>query len=162
MKRLFSCAVVALVAGWSLSLLSAADDAKPKYTIKEVMGFLKKDKLVDKFEKDTATKEEKEKLLEGYESMLKQKPPMGDEADWKKKCEALVKAVGSEAQVGALDVGHVSSAGDHDELGVLDGVGHFSSACERNRILCAMENEGGCLDLRERGAQVVLAEALPH
>ena len=93
MKRLFSFAVVALVAGGSLSLLSAADDAKPKYTIKEVMGFLKKDKLVDKFEKDTATKEEKEKLLEGYESMLKQKPPKGDEADWKKKCEALVKAV---------------------------------------------------------------------
>ena len=93
MKRLVSCAVVALVAGWSLSLLSAADDTKAKYTIKEVMGFLKKDKLAEKFEKDTATKEEKQKLLEGYESMLKSKPPKGDEAEWKKKCEALVKAV---------------------------------------------------------------------
>lgn len=93
MKRLVSCAVVALVAGWSLSLLSAADDAKPKYTIKEVMAFHSKDKLNEKFGKGEATKEEKQKLLEGYESMLKVKPPMGDEADWKKKCEALVKAV---------------------------------------------------------------------
>ena len=93
MKRLVCCAVVALVAGWSLSLLSAADDAKPKYTIKEVMKFHNKDKLHEKFQKGDATKEDKEKLLEGYESMLKVKPPMGDEADWKKKCEALVKAI---------------------------------------------------------------------
>jgi hypothetical protein len=93
MKRLVSFAVVALVAGWSLSLLSAADDAKPKYTIKEVMAFHQKDKLNDKFTKGEASKEEKQKLLEGYESMLKVKPPKGDEADWKKKCEALVKAV---------------------------------------------------------------------
>jgi hypothetical protein len=92
MKRLVSLAVVALVAGWSLSLLSAADDAKPKYTIKEVMKF-HKDKLHEKVEKGEASKEEKEKLLEGYESMLKLKPPKGDEAEWKKKCEALIKAV---------------------------------------------------------------------
>jgi hypothetical protein len=92
MKRLVSCAVVALVAGWSLSLLSAADDAKPKYTIKEVMKF-HKEKIHEKVEKGEASKEEKQKLLEGYESMLKIKPPKGDEADWKKKCEALVKAV---------------------------------------------------------------------
>ena len=57
------------------------------------MKFHNKDKLNTKFEKGEATKEEKQKLLEGYESMLKVKPPMGDEADWKKKCEALVKAV---------------------------------------------------------------------
>jgi hypothetical protein len=92
MKRLVSCAVVALVAEWSLSLLSAAEDAKPKYSIKDVMKF-HKDKLHEKFEKGEASKEEKQKLLEGYESMLKIKPPKGEEKDWKAKCEALVKAV---------------------------------------------------------------------
>ena len=58
MKRLVSCAIVALVAGVSVSLLSAADDAKPKYTIKEVMKF-HKDKIHEKFSKGEASKEEK-------------------------------------------------------------------------------------------------------
>ena len=92
MKRMIGFAVFTLVAGLSLSLLSAADDAKPKYTIKQVMKF-HKDKLNEKFAKGEASKEEKQMLLEGYESMLKLKPPKGDEADWKTKCEALVKAV---------------------------------------------------------------------
>lgn len=90
MKRLVSIAVVALVAGWTLSLVSA-DDEKPK-TIKEVMK-LHKDKLNEKFAKGEASKEEKQKLLDGYEAMVKLKPPKGDEADFKKKAEALVKAV---------------------------------------------------------------------
>ena len=93
MKRLVSCAVVALVAGWSLSLLSAADDAKPKYTIKEVMKFQKDEKLVDKFKKGEISKEEKAKLLDGYEAMLKHKPPKGDEKEWKEKVEGVVKAI---------------------------------------------------------------------
>ena len=93
MKRLVSCAIVALVAGVSVSLLAAADDAKPKYTIKEVMKFQKDEKLVDKFKKGEITKEEKAKLLDGYEAMLKQKPPKGEEKDWKEKCEAVVKAI---------------------------------------------------------------------
>jgi hypothetical protein len=93
MKRLVSCLFVALVAGVSVSLLAAADDAKPKYTIKEVMKFQKDEKLVDKFGKDEITKEEKAKLLEGYESMLKHKPPKGDEKEWKEKCEAVIKAI---------------------------------------------------------------------
>src|SRR5260221_7530137 len=91
MKRLVSIAVVALVAGWTLSLVSA-DDEKPKYTIKEVMKF-HKEKLNDKFAKGEASKEEKMKLLEGYEAMVKSKPPKGDEKAWKEKSEALVKAV---------------------------------------------------------------------
>ncbi|MBI3861062.1 MAG: hypothetical protein HY290_04120 [Planctomycetia bacterium] len=92
MKRLVNCVIMALIAGVSVSLLAAADDAKPKYTIKEVMKF-HKDKIHEKFQKGEASKEEKQKLLEGYEAMLKQKPPKGTEEDWKKKCEALVKAV---------------------------------------------------------------------
>jgi translation initiation factor IF-3 len=98
MKRMIGFAVFTLVAGLSLSLLSAADDAKPKYTIKQVMKF-HKDKLHEKLEKGEASKEEKQMLLEGYESMLKLKPPKGDEADWKTKCEALIKAVKDDDKV---------------------------------------------------------------
>lgn len=93
MKRLVSCAMLALVAGVTASLLSAADDAKPKYTIKEVMKFQKDEKLVDKFKKGEISKDEKQKLLDGYESMLKHKPPKGEEKDWKEKCEAVIKAI---------------------------------------------------------------------
>ncbi len=91
MKRAICGAVFAAVAGLLLANLHAADD-KPKYTIKEVMKF-HKDKLHEKFQKGEASKEETQKLLDGYEAMLKAKPPKGDEKDWKAKCEALVKAV---------------------------------------------------------------------
>ncbi|HEY3963545.1 MAG TPA: hypothetical protein VGM05_03245 [Planctomycetaceae bacterium] len=93
MKRLVSCAIVALVAGVSVSLLLAADDAKPKYTIKEVMKFQKDEKLVDKFKKGEISKDEKQKLQDGYEAMLKQKPPKGDEKAWKEKVEAVIKSI---------------------------------------------------------------------
>ena len=92
MKRFVCCAVAALVVGLSVSLLSAADE-KPKYTIKEVMKFQKDEKLVDKFKKGEISKDEKAKLLEGYESMLKHKPPKGDEKEWKEKVEGVVKAI---------------------------------------------------------------------
>jgi hypothetical protein len=91
MKRLVCFSVFALVAVWSLSTLSAADD--PKYKIKDVMGWYKNDKLNEKFGKGEASKEEKDKLKEGYESMLKLKPPKGDEKEWKEKVEGLLKAV---------------------------------------------------------------------
>lgn len=89
MKRVLTVALLASLAG--VSMLWAADE-KPKYTIKEAMK-LHKDKLHEKFQKGEASKEETQKLLEAYESMGKQKPPKGDEKDWKAKCEALVKAV---------------------------------------------------------------------
>ncbi len=91
MKRVIPGAVLLVFAGLVVATVWAADE-KPKYTIKEVMKF-HKDKLHEKFQKGEATKEEKEKLLEGYESMVKSKPPKGDEKDWKAKSEALVKAV---------------------------------------------------------------------
>jgi hypothetical protein len=94
MKRAIFGAMFAAVAGLLLANLQAADE-KPKYTIKEVMKF-HKDKLNEKFSNGTATKEEKEKLLEGYEALVKNKPPKGDEKDWKTKTEALVKAVKDE------------------------------------------------------------------
>ena len=43
--------------GTAVSLLPAAEEAKPKYTIKEVMKFQKDEKLVDKFKKGEISKE---------------------------------------------------------------------------------------------------------
>jgi hypothetical protein len=91
MRRIVAGAVFAVVAGVLLASVRAADE-KPKMTTKEVMK-LHKDKLNEKFSGGTATKEEKQKLLDGYEAMLKNKPPKGDEKEWKTKVEALVKAV---------------------------------------------------------------------
>lgn len=85
---------LAFVAAGLVTMLSAADekkDEKPKYTIKQVMEFHQK-KVHEKFIKGEATKEEKEKLLAGYESLTKQKPPRGDEANWKKLTENILKA----------------------------------------------------------------------
>lgn len=91
MKRV--CAILTIVAVCGvLSTSYAADDAKPKYTIKEVMK-LHKDKVHEKFSKGEASKEEKQKLQEGYEALVKNKPPKGDDKSWKEKTEALVKAV---------------------------------------------------------------------
>lgn len=72
--------------------VTAADDDKPKYTIKEVMK-LHKEKLHEKFQNGEASKDEKTKLQEAYEAMGKNEPPKGEKEDWKKRSEALVKAV---------------------------------------------------------------------
>jgi len=93
MKRMVAALVSMVAVGTLFANLRAADDDKPKYTIKDVMKFHQKDKLHEKFQKGETTKEEKQKLLDGYESMLKVKPPAGDEKDWKTKVESLVKTV---------------------------------------------------------------------
>jgi hypothetical protein len=92
MRRVYPIALLSLavVTGGLISVLRAADE-KPKYTIKEVMKF-HKEKLHEKFQKGEATKEEKKKLLDGYEALTKDKPSKGDEANWKKLTEALLKA----------------------------------------------------------------------
>src|SRR5262245_9450789 len=90
MKRMVSGVAFAFFAGLLLANLQAADEAK--MTTKEVMK-LHKDKLNEKFGKGEATKEEKKKLQDGYEAMLKNKPPKGEEKAWKEKVEALIKAV---------------------------------------------------------------------
>ena len=89
--RVITAAVVTIFAVLMFAEVRAADE-KAKMSIKEVMK-LHKDKLNEKFAEGKATKEEKQKLQEGYEALLKNKPPKGDEKDWKEKAEALVKAV---------------------------------------------------------------------
>ena len=97
MKRnvVLSGLVVSLAACWLAGAATAQDKDKdkPKMTIKEVMKLHGKDKLKDTYIAGKATKEEKAKLLEAYEALGKNKPPKGDEKDWKEKTDALVKAM---------------------------------------------------------------------
>jgi hypothetical protein len=91
MLRVMTAAAVTCVVVLMLAEVRAAEE-KATMSIKDVMK-LHKDKLNEKFAEGKATKEEKQKLQEGYEALLKNKPPKGDEKDWKEKAEALVKAV---------------------------------------------------------------------
>jgi hypothetical protein len=92
MRRVIVAAFLTVAAGVWLIEGRAADEDKPKFTVKEVMK-LHKDKLNEKYQNGNATEEEKKKLLEGYEALVKNKPPKGDAAAWKTKTEALVKAI---------------------------------------------------------------------
>jgi hypothetical protein len=74
------------------STSGAADD--DKVTIKEVMkkAHTGKPKLCEKVATGKASKEEKEKLVDLYTALSKNKPPKGEEDSWKEKTAALVKA----------------------------------------------------------------------
>jgi hypothetical protein len=82
---------VALLAG--TGLFGAADE-KPKYTIKEVMkkAHSGDPKLCAKVAGGKASKEEKEELVTLYTALTGNKPPRGDEGDWKERTQALVTA----------------------------------------------------------------------
>jgi len=75
-----------------LGMFQAREKDKPKYTIKEVMKEAHKSGLYKKVASGKADKEEKEKLLELYTALSMNKPPKGDEKDWKERTDALVKA----------------------------------------------------------------------
>lgn len=93
MRTLIVCLTVAAlgtVAG--LRYAQAEDDAKPKYTIKQVMKEAHKDGLLKKVLGGDASDAEKEKLCELYVALAANKCPKGDAADWKEKTETIVKA----------------------------------------------------------------------
>jgi hypothetical protein len=100
MRRILPIAFVSLafVAAGTLSLLRAADE-KPKNSIKDVMKAHKKGGLKDKVEGGTASADEKKELVALYSDLSKNDPPKGDKENWKKLCDALVKAA-KEAQDG--------------------------------------------------------------
>jgi hypothetical protein len=88
---------IAVGSAWSFSGAAQKDDddaKKPKYTIKEVMkkAHGPKDGLLKKVQAGKASKEELTELLAMYQALELNKPPKGDEAEWKKRTEALVKA----------------------------------------------------------------------
>lgn len=80
---------------------AAADDHE---IIEEAMkgGFKGDDSLVKKVVGGKATKEEMAKLKEYCDALVKVKPPVGDEASWKEKTEAMAKAMAA-VQAGEAD-----------------------------------------------------------
>ena len=101
-KMLVACIVVAF--GFAITLTIGAQD-KPKFTIKEVMKTAHKGGLTKKVAKGEASAEEKKQLVELYEALAANHPPVGDEASWKAKTAELVVAAkeAAEGKAGASD-----------------------------------------------------------
>ena len=105
-RTLTLIAALALAAATAPALLRAAD-AKPKYTIKQVMKALHKGdvnagtRVLD----GHATKEDIAQLVEYYGSLPQNDPPRGEKASWNEKTGALVKAAQAlkSGEAGALD-----------------------------------------------------------
>jgi hypothetical protein len=98
-KLLLACAVVAF--GWvAVSLTTgAAEEEKPKYTIKQVMkAGHAKGTLKDKVAEGKATDEEKVALIAYYEALAANKPPKGSAESWKEKTTALITAAKAAAE----------------------------------------------------------------
>jgi len=83
---------VAMVVYASRENVTAANNADPKYTIKEVMEQAHKSGLMKKVAAGTAEKEDREKLAELYKALSENKPPKGDAEEWKKSTAVLQKA----------------------------------------------------------------------
>ena len=84
---MLSVAVPCFMLGWSSEPLAPRGDAT-----KKAMQDGHKSKLIDKVLGGKASDEEKKTLLDLYRGMAKEDAPKGDQADWKKKVEALVSA----------------------------------------------------------------------
>ena len=85
LKVLGLAAICVAGMGSVMSLVRAADEAKPKHTIKEVMKTVhgKESTLHKNIVAGTGTAEEKQQLLDLYISLFEGKPPKGDEDSWK-------------------------------------------------------------------------------
>ncbi|HZY89095.1 MAG TPA: hypothetical protein VFE78_30010 [Gemmataceae bacterium] len=90
-----------VLAGLTLGVLGglasyqAADTAKPKFTIEEIMGKAhegKQNSLLAKVAGGKANADQKKELLGLYEDLAKNKPEKGAPDSWKKKTTALVSA----------------------------------------------------------------------
>lgn len=79
---------------------NAADDEKPKYTIKQVMEKAHKgnDALLKKVAGGSAGADEKKTLLEMYVALGKNKAPKGDADSWNEKTTAIVTAAKAVAE----------------------------------------------------------------
>jgi surface antigen len=64
----------------------------PDATIKAVMKDAMKGGLLKKVTNGQGNDDDKKQLLTKFESLTKAKPPMGDDASWKNKTDALVTA----------------------------------------------------------------------
>ena len=68
----------------------AADEDKPAYTVKKVMGMAHKGGLLKKVTAGDASSDEKKQLLELYIALWENKPSKGDAASWTDKSSAAV------------------------------------------------------------------------
>jgi hypothetical protein len=91
MRKLIVAGVV-LAFGWLAVSLFAAEDEKPKASIKEVMKVCMKGGLCGKVAKGEASEEEKKKLAGLFAALHEAKPPKGEAASWDAKTKALVDA----------------------------------------------------------------------
>ncbi|MGH7171172.1 MAG: hypothetical protein ACRELF_05505 [Gemmataceae bacterium] len=92
---LMAMMTMGLVAG--LDVFRAADEAKPKYDIEEVMQKAHKApkgklSLLKQVMEGKASAEQKKQLVEYYEALAQNKPEKGSETDWKKRTTTLVAA----------------------------------------------------------------------
>jgi hypothetical protein len=96
MRRILCTAVVGVFGvALTAAVVSAAEDDKPKYTIKEVMGKAHKggaDSLAQRIIAGKGTDSEKKELVEYYTALGKNKPPKGEQKSWDDKTKALLDA----------------------------------------------------------------------
>ena len=92
MKKLVVALSLFAFCGTVATVVLAADEAKPKHTIKQVMKVAMKDGLCKKVAGGKGTQEDKNKLLDAFLSLLENKPKKGDAASWNAKAGALVVA----------------------------------------------------------------------
>lgn len=84
LKRLVALGTASLCLGVlvSMSLAAGQDEAKPKYTLKDIMKQHKKGGLLPKILSGEGTAEDKTALLDMYISMFETKPPKGEMDSW--------------------------------------------------------------------------------
>lgn len=96
----------ALIAGLAAPALRAAD-AKPKYSVKDVMKALHKgdENTGKKIARGQGDAADLAKLVDYYEALPANKPPRGEQASWDAKTGALLKAARSlkAGEAGALE-----------------------------------------------------------
>jgi mono/diheme cytochrome c family protein len=94
-KWITACLVLGIALSGAAFLRAEDEKEKDTPTIKEVMkkahlGAAKS--LISKVSTGKASDDEKKALLSLYEALAKNKPPKGDEDEWKTRTTALVKA----------------------------------------------------------------------
>lgn len=108
MKRIV-LPVVALFVGMVVASWVVGQDSKQgppaKHTIKEVMKKAHGEKLLNKVVDGSASKEEKDQLLDLYISMIDNQPPKGEAGDWMMHSGRLILAAArvSVGRDGAVD-----------------------------------------------------------
>jgi hypothetical protein len=93
--KYFLSAVLATGLAAGLGVFGAAEDAKPKWDIEEIMGKAHTPPTKSLFvqvKSGKASADQKKQLLELYEELAKNKPEKGELADWKERTGKMVKA----------------------------------------------------------------------